>query len=62
MLFLFEGCILLRLLLWLVLGAVNRNCTCRMFFIITITFPLHFLAPIGHLQVEYTLEYILVTS
>jgi hypothetical protein len=47
----FEGCILLRLLLQSFLGSVNRNCTFRMFYIITIIYPLHVSAL---LQVEYT--------
>jgi hypothetical protein len=34
------------------LGSVNRNCTFRMIFIITVTYPLHVSAPTGHLQVE----------
>jgi hypothetical protein len=39
--FIFEGCIPLRVLLQSFLGSVNRNCTFRMFFIITVTYPLH---------------------
>jgi hypothetical protein len=34
-------------------GSVNRNCTFRMIFIVTITYPLHVSAPMGHRQVEY---------
>jgi hypothetical protein len=35
------------------LGAVNRNSIFRMFFITTISYPLHVSASTGHLQVEY---------
>jgi hypothetical protein len=42
------------------LGSVDRNCTFRMFSIITITYPLHVSAPTGHLEVEYIYIYIYI--
>jgi hypothetical protein len=62
LIFIFEGCILLFILLQscclyyynIFGGAVNRNNIFWMFFI-TITYPLHVSAPVGHLQVEYWL-------
>jgi hypothetical protein len=35
------------------LGSINRNCTFRIFFIITITYPAHVSATTGRLQVKY---------
>jgi hypothetical protein len=49
--FIFEGYILLRLLLIIFGGAVNRNSMFSECFI-TVSYPLLVSAPTGHLQVE----------
>jgi hypothetical protein len=52
--FIFEGCILLRLLVIIFGGVVNRNSIFVNVFI-TISYLLHGSVPTGHLQVEYIL-------
>jgi hypothetical protein len=52
--FIFEGCILLRLLLQSFWVPSIATVLLEWFFIITITYPLHVSALTVHLQVKYT--------